>query len=200
MRLLFVLPWFFLFVWAMPAVAQNPIHRCIGANGNPLFTDQPCAALQATPLNPVARPRDDSHSVEPPPILCAANLGELKQSVIEAFASHDANRMAGLMLWNGYGHAAAVADIRALHAQMRQPLLDLGPTDAPAPASSDLAPPAAADSSADPFAAVPTPPAPPPVSDQLVLHTAGNDGSGSPHELRFNIVRHAGCLWLRNAD
>jgi hypothetical protein len=33
-----------------------------------------------------------------------------------------------------------------------------------------------------------------------VLHTAGMDGSGSPHELRFDIVRRAGCLWLRNAD
>jgi hypothetical protein len=33
-----------------------------------------------------------------------------------------------------------------------------------------------------------------------VLHIAGNDGSGSPRELRFNIVRQAGCLWLRNTD
>jgi hypothetical protein len=29
---------------------------------------------------------------------------------------------------------------------------------------------------------------------------AGNDGSGDPRELRFDIVRHAGCLWLRNTD
>jgi hypothetical protein len=45
-----------------------------------------------------------------------------------------------------------------------------------------------------------TPPAPPPANAQLVLRTAGNDGSGSPHELRFNVVSRAGCLWLRNAD
>jgi hypothetical protein len=32
------------------------------------------------------------------------------------------------------------------------------------------------------------------------LHIAGNDGSGAPRELRFDIVRQAGCLWLRNAN
>ncbi|MFZ0871341.1 MAG: DUF4124 domain-containing protein [Rhodanobacter sp.] len=190
MRLLSALPWLLLLVWAAPAVAQNPIHRCVGADGNPVFTDQLCTTLQATPLNPAAKPSDDIHPVEPPPILCAATLGELRQSVIDAFANHDANRMAGLMLWNGYGHGAAVADIRSLSALMRQPLLDLGPPPGPPPAGG---------SSTDPFTPT-TPPATPLVSDQLVLHMAGNDGGDSPHELRFDIVRHAGCLWLRNTD
>jgi hypothetical protein len=192
MRLLSALLWLLLLTWAAPAVAQNPIHRCVGANGNPVFTDQLCSTLQATPLNPVAKPPgDDSHPAEPMPILCAATLGELRQSVIDAFANHDANRMAGLMLWNGYGHGAAVADIRSLSALMRQPLLDLGPPSGP--------PPTGASSSTDPFASA-APPTPAPASAQLVLHTAGNDGSDSPHELRFDIVRHAGCLWLRNTD
>ena len=191
MRLLSALLWFILLIWAAPAVAQNPIQRCIGANGSPVFTDQPCAALQATSLDPAAKPSESSHPLEPPPLtLCAATLGELRQSVIDAFASHDANRLAGLMLWNGYGHGAAVADISALSALMKRPLLDLGP--------SRDSPPAGDDSSAAPFTPA-TSPAPPPVSDQLVLHTAGTDGSGSPHELRFDIVRHAGCLWLRNS-
>jgi hypothetical protein len=191
MRLLSALPWFILLIWAAPAGAQNPIQRCIGANGSPVFTDQPCAALQAAPLDPAAKPSENGHSLEPPPTtLCAATLSELRQSVIDAFANHDANRLAGLMLWNGYGHGAAVADIGALSALMKRPLLDLGP--------SRDSPPAGAGSSADPLSAVSA--APPPVSDQLVLHTAGTDGSGSPHELRFGIVRHAGCLWLRNTD
>jgi hypothetical protein len=192
MRLLSALLWFILLIWTAPAVAQNPIQRCIGANGSPVFTDQPCAALQAASLDPATKPSESSHSPEPPPTtLCAATLSELRQSVIDAFANHDANRLAGLMLWNGYGHGAAVTDIRALTALMQRPLLDLSP--------SRDSPPAGDGSSADPLAAA-TAPAPPPVSDQLVLHTAGSDGSGSPHELRFDIVRHAGCLWLRNSD
>jgi hypothetical protein len=186
---------FCLILLAMPVMAQTEIHRCIGANGNAVFTDQPCAAQQATPVNPVAT-SGSGIPLAPPPILCAASLGELRQSVIDAFASRDANRMAGLMLWNGYGRSAVIADIRSLDALMKQPLLDLhAPGD---PASPDGNPTAAA-SSADPLAAD-VPPDPPPANAQLVLHTGGNDGSGSPRELRFSVVSRAGCLWLRSAN
>jgi len=115
MRLLSALLWFTLLIWAAPAVAQNPIQHCVGANGSPVFTDQPCTALQATSVDPAAKPSESSHPLEPPPTtLCAATIDALRQSVIDAFANHDANRLAGLMLWNGYGHGAAVADIRSL--------------------------------------------------------------------------------------
>jgi len=186
-----------LLAWAVPvpALAQTEIHRCIGANGSAVFTDQPCAALQATPVSPAAPPGHDIPPATPPPVLCASSLGALRQSVIDAFANHDANRMAGLMLWNGYGRGAAIADIRSLGELMKQPLLDVGTPDDPSPGS-DLPAPALATSSAGPL----SPPSPPPADAQLVLHTAGNDGSGNPHELRFNVVSRAGCLWLRNAD
>ncbi|MEO8984360.1 MAG: DUF4124 domain-containing protein, partial [Rhodanobacter sp.] len=112
----------------------------------------------------------------------------------DAFATGDANRMAGLMLWGGYGSKAAVADIRALKRAMREPLLDFGPE---AEADTD-------DQSlqADAFALPPTSTAAsaPARKDLLVLHTAGNDGSGQPHAMRFQVVRRSGCLWLRRAD
>jgi hypothetical protein len=188
-----------LLAWAVPAIAQNPIHRCIGADGGPLFTDQPCTAMQATSVSPAAATAagGNGQPAEPQPVLCAASLGALRQSVIDAFASRDATRMSGLMLWDGYGRGAAIADIRSLSSLMKQPLLDLSPTDDPAHAGS--APPALDSSSVDPFD--PNLPAGTSAAgNQLVLHTAGMDGSGSPHELRFDIVRRAGCLWLRNAD
>lgn len=184
-----------LLAWAVPALAQTEIHRCIGANGSAVFTDQPCAALQATPVNPGVRPGSDIPLAAPPPTLCAASLGTLRQSVIDAFASRDANRMAGLMLWSGYGRGAAIADIRSLGELMKQPLLDVGAPDDPA-SSDDPRAPATATSGAPPD----IPHDPPPANTQLVLHTAGNDSSGSPHQLRFNVVSRAGCLWLRNAD
>lgn len=184
-----------LLVRIAPTIAQTDIHRCIGANGGAVFTDQPCAALQATPVKPAAAPAANTQSTAPPPVLCAADSGELRRSVIDAFASRDANRLAGLMLWNGYGRGAAITDIRSLTGLMKQPLLDIDMPGAPAAAASVLA----AASIDDPFAANP-PPAPPPANGQLVLHVAGNDGSGSPRELRFDIVRQAGCLWLRDAN
>lgn len=179
--------------WAAPAAAQTPIHRCIGANGNAVFTDQPCGALQATPVNRAA-PSAPAVAATTPPTLCAASLGALRQGVIDAFASRDANRLAGMMLWDGYGRGAAISDIRSLTQLMKQPLMDVNTPDDSAPA------PAPASSLDDPFAMEVAPAAPPPQSNQLVVHTTDNDGSGNSRELRFNIVRQAGCLWLRNAD
>lgn len=176
---------------AAPAAAQTEIHRCIGANGGAVFTDQPCAALQATPVDPNAASTQDAAPLPAPlPILCAATPDELRQSVIDAFASRDANRLAGLMLWDGYGRGAAIADIRSLAELMKQPLLDVDIPNVSAPAQNA--------STDDPFAEAAAHPAPS-AGDQLVLHTGGNEGSGNPRELRFRIVRQAGCLWLRNA-
>ena len=180
--------------WAAPVAAQTPIHRCIGANGNAVFTDQPCAALQATPASSPARP--GAVVTATAPMLCAADLGALRKGVIDAFASRDANRLAGMMLWEGYGRSAAIADIRSLTQLMKQPLLDVA-------IPQDAAPSVPADSTTsldDPFAMDIAPAPAPPPDDQLIVHTADNDGNGSPRELRFSIVRRAGCLWLRSAN
>lgn len=178
-------------VQVAPAAAQTPIHRCIGADGSPVFTDQPCAALQASPVTAVPGAGPNATS-GPPPVLCAGNIDVLRQSVLDAFARGDANRMAGLMLWDGYGHGAAIADIRSLTDAMKQPLLGADIPDQSAPA------PAPASSLADPFS-MDIPPIRPRDGSQLVLHLAGGDGD-SLRELRFNVVRQAGCLWLRNVD
>jgi hypothetical protein len=152
---------------AFCARAQTPIHRCIGADGQPVFTDQPCASLQATPAASasIAPP-----SLRPPAVTCAADADALRQAVIDAFADGDANRLAGLMLWAGYRKRAAVADIRALAALMQRPLLGI-----------ELA--GTAD---DPAAGTPA----------LVVRTVATDGSGG-EETRFAIETHSGCLWLR---
>lgn len=209
MRLSFFVVLLLLCVSLHPAtsVAQAGIHRCVSADGHPLFTDQQCAALNATPVQPTPRPSKTpsvtaTPASEPPPILCASNVAELRQSVTDAFATRDPNRLAGLMLWGGYGRNAAVADIRSLTTLMQRPLLDFGEDRAeqpPAPAlANDLynldTTPMAGNSSSAP------PPPPTPTEHQLVLRTAASDGSGVPHETRFAIVRRSGCLWLRNAE
>ncbi|HET6553929.1 MAG TPA: DUF4124 domain-containing protein [Dyella sp.] len=175
-------------------MAQDGIHRCVGPDGNPLFTDQPCAALQATPAvaprEPAAPAAAPLANASPPPMLCAATVAELRQSVVDAFASRDPNRLAGLMLWNGYGRDAVVADIRLLGGLMQHPLLDVGPAteDAPSSHGEDAAP---ADSSQEPTGS-------PNTDDRgLVVRTAASDGSGSSRETRFDVVRRSGCLWLR---
>lgn len=183
-----------------PAAAQTAVHRCMDAAGNPVFTDQPCAALQATPLARPAQPA--SAGAKPTPaVLCAATRDALQRAVVAAFANRDANRLAGLMLWGNYGQHAAVADIRALQRVMRTPLLDVGPAAEPvgAPAS-----PAVADSAGSAPLDAGTTAAPAGTAaapdNTLVVRTAAGDGSGQPTEMRFTVVRRFGCLWLRSAD
>lgn len=191
-----------LLLLASPARAQTEIHRCIGANGGAVFTDQPCAALDATPVRPGTPETAAAPLSAPPPTLCAGNISALRQSVIDAFAARNANRMAGLMLWNGYGRNAVIATIRSLNELMKQPLLDVDipdvePTMQSAPTTSDLG-----GISADPFATEAPVDASPsmPAGSELVLHTSGNDGTGNPHERRFAVVHRAGCLWLRSLN
>jgi hypothetical protein len=203
MRLLPALLCCLLPLWSLRAAAQNPIHHCISAQGQPVFTDQPCTALQATPVHAAAPAATRSAMPEPLPILCPASNAQLRQAVLDAFAQRNANRMAGLMLWGGYGEQAAVADIRSLSSMMREPLLDIrvSARQAPAKAADDSV--ATAASPTNPAAAVTaTDPAPQDASagpEQLILHTTGSDGS-SPDGLHFDIVARAGCRWLRNAD
>jgi len=174
-----------------PAAAQSPIHRCIGANGGAVFTDQPCAALQASPVSPNAPSTPTAALPAPPPVLCAASPEQLRQGVIDAFASRDANRLAGLVLWEGYGRGAVIADIRPRAELMQQPLLGVDMPDGAIPATT---------ASADTPPSTDSAPAAPSSTGQLVLHVGGNDGSGTSRELRFDLVRQAGCLWLRSAN
>lgn len=167
------------------AAAQTVIHRCMGAEGTPVFTDRACSDLQAIPTQSPSRTPAGTPAGglgAPPPILCAANFAQLRQAVIDAFALGDANRLAGLMLWEREAQGAAVADIRALHALMQHPLVEVGPDAAGAPA-----PAAAGTATSAPAVADPT---------ELRVLTAAADGSGIPRETRFPVVRQSGCLWL----
>ncbi len=175
---------------AAPVAAQTEIHRCIGAQGGAVFTDQPCAALQATPVRAGSARTEAAASSAPPPVLCATSVDELRQSVIDAFARRDANRLAGLILWHGYGRGAAIADIRALTVLMKRPLLDIDTPPAPATSSAP---------GDDAFPPQDEPASAPSQHDQLVVHIVGDGADRSPAAWRFDLVHVAGCLWLRSA-
>lgn len=173
-----------LLIISVPLRAQDVIHHCIGSDGHPVFTDQPCAALNATPTFSVSTPATGSSITgalrESPPVLCAATREALRQSVTEAFAARDPNRLAALMLWSGYGKQSAAAQIQGFGQLMKRPLIGIGSTNGDTLASSGS------------NAAVP-----PYEDDDLVVRTAENDGSGAAHETRFAITRRSGCLWLK---
>lgn len=196
-----MLRWLLLMLFVLPlsALAQDGIHHCIGADGNPLFTDQTCAALNARPVAapPASTPAPQGNLVPtaatPAPISCATTVAELRQGMLQAFAARNPNRLAGLMLWNGYGRDAVVADIRSLGSLMQRPLLDIGEAeDEPAAPSQSSDGDNASLTSAAPSSA-------PGAGEQLVVRTASDDGSGASRATRFDVVRRSGCLWLRGS-
>jgi hypothetical protein len=175
------------------ARAQGDIHRCMGANGVPVFTDRVCADIDAKPM-PVPAPSSSVGVIaapagapsQPPAVLCAADLKQLKQAVVDAFAARNPNRLAGLMLWDGDGQGAVVADIQLFNRLMAHPLVDVAAD--PAPAASSSAAPVASTSAPNRASAE---------AETLVVRTEGEDGSGADEDTRFDILHHDGCLWLR---
>ncbi len=170
--------------------AQTVIHHCVGADGTPIFTDRTCASLGALsakhathPLRPRAT-RGARH--------CPLDRQALRMRVVAAFRRHNANALAGLMLWRGYGAAAADTIVQQLAQLMHAPFLGLagfdttGPPAAPATASL---------------------PAwwPPPL---LPAHTASVTtpantntldvrlGHPAPPLVQFEVTRRDGCVWL----
>jgi hypothetical protein len=193
-----------------PAQELNSIHHCIDANGQAVFTDRMCADLHATPAPARSgKSRAAGQAIAAPvtpPTLCAASATELKQQVVDAFATRDANRLAGLMLWDGYGEHAVVAGIRALDALMRHPLIDIAGN---RPATDDGndgqrsaydAPRASTDANLAVAPADPASATGPGETRQLTVETVSDDGSGMPQQTHFRLIHQSGCLWLQRLD
>lgn len=118
---------FALLFLALPAAAQTAIYRCVGTDGRPVFSDQPCTSVGATSVMPASASSAlaDAPSGPSAGLLCAKDLAELRDGVAQAFASRSANRIGGLILWNGYGTGGAVDNLRAMETLVRQPLVSL---------------------------------------------------------------------------
>jgi len=172
--------------------AQGDIHRCIGADGIPVFTDRVCADVNATPAvsapAPAASVPASSAPTRPPAITCAADVGQLRQAVSDAFTARNPNRLAGLTLWSGDGKATVVADIRFFGRLMSRPLVGIQSVSAGGdeddPDASQLSLSAAPNSL-------------PPHGEALIVETESDDGSGATEQTRFDLVHRSGCVWLQ---
>ncbi|MGY3229267.1 hypothetical protein ACVWWJ_000751 [Luteibacter sp. HA06] len=153
---------------ALPAVAQTTIHRCVGTDGRPIFSDQQCTSIGATSIMPPAPAAASTSATDAPAgpttgLLCAKDVAGLREGIAQAFANHDANRIGGLILWNGYGSGGAVENIRNMESLVRQPLLAVEGNEA----------------------------------GGLDAVTSGPGKEAATRRAHFNVVRESGCLWLR---
>ena|SRR5690242_15817601 len=112
--------------------AQAQIHRCIGARGEPVFTDQPCgsAELSVTVANGDLD-RDDQGNADDTPrssgtliaATCPHSPDEVRDRIAVAFNDDDPNALAGLFDWRGFSRAGADARLRDFNQWLKHPLV-----------------------------------------------------------------------------
>ena len=167
------------------AQTAQPVYRCIGAHGEPVFSGQPCGTPAPTPATSTA-PQGTSFSA-----VCAASPEALRQAITGAFATRDVNQLAGLILWRGMDQSSARATLRALAAWLKQPLTGVAfmhATGPPPLADASAGPPPVA-SMSEP-AGTSSAPTPPPTG--FDVSTGGVDGTTRD----FGLLESGGCWWL----
>ena len=161
--------------------AQESIRRCIGSNGEPVFSDQPCNAIA---------PRDAAGTATAPATAtrthtCAISATELRERVADAFAARNALAFSGLLLWDGYRRGEATPLLQDLARLVVEPLVAIE-IDGDA-RRSGFADESRRDAARSPWS--------------LTIRTA-RDLDRVPHEAqtRFALADHGGCWWLLPGD
>ena len=171
---------------AAPRLHAQPVYRCVGPDGSIMFSGTPCSmdslARQALPV--VAG--GDGPALH----LCPLDVQELRARVGAAFLAQDVNRLAGLMLWQGYDDRAARARMRSLAAAMQGGLAGI--------AIDDAAPPPAVAQASGFFAgrvpaSVPVRSADTDAAQPVQLRVLLEDGAA----ISMGIIRDHGCWWLQ---
>lgn len=158
-------------------LAQAQVFRCVGAQGEPVFSGEPCG----TPA-PAARAAGPAQAFAG---ICADSPQSLRDEIAKAFARHDVNRLAGLILWSGYDQGFARATLQSLKTWMQQPLTGIAVVYATGPPVAEgalIAGGGAPPSLEPPHAAAPAP-------SGFLVSTAGDTRD-------FGISQSGGCWWL----
>jgi hypothetical protein len=166
------------------AQRAQPVYRCIGPHGEPVFSGQPCGTPAPAPGTSAPVQGAGSGAV------CAASPEALRQAIAGAFATRDVNQLAGLILWRGMDQGSARATLRSLATWLKQPLTGIASTRAAGPpfVGTDPGPPPAA-STGEPASASSAVASPPTGFD---VSTGGVDGATRD----FGLVESGGCWWL----
>jgi hypothetical protein len=158
-------------------LAHAQVYHCVGVHGEPVFSGEPCG----TPASPRSHATGTHEGLGG---VCATSPQALRLSITDAFAAHDVNRLAGLILWRGMDQASARASLHALSQWLKQPLIGIAvayPT-GPPPAGIAATPPTSAAGGRDDNldGAVPT-------AFEISTRGATRD---------FGVIESGGCWWL----
>lgn len=178
-------------LWALPGEAQ--IRRCVGPDGDTIYTDRTCADVGAT-----ERPAPSVHS----PVYggkswargCSRSLRDLVFEVTAAIDSRDVNRLAAVYNWTGMSNRNGYAVLGRLDVIANRPLLDVSAV-LPAPrlsvdAGGGMTVSGAVDPQDYPGATVIR-------KGPVALRVEQTLSNGStPSRTTFGLRRHMGCWWI----
>lgn len=164
---------------ALGQADPGALNRCVDGQGNAVYTDRACEALDARPAR-TAPPNPDALPADAPVVRdCARTPEALVVAVEEALASADGNRLAALYDWRGRSDAAANAVMPRLEAIAASRFIEASTAHS-------------AEGSDDAELAAEAAHAPP---DRLrIVHAPAGFGEGEVAE--FRLVRAAGCWWF----
>ncbi|HET9835058.1 MAG TPA: DUF4124 domain-containing protein [Rhodanobacteraceae bacterium] len=115
--------------------AQAQIHRCTGARGEPVFTDQPCGAAELA-VNPSSSKLDSNDQTDIPDTAadsggtliaatCPHSPEQVRDRIRIAFNDDNPNALAGLFDWRGFSHRSADAQLEEFGRWLKHPLVDV---------------------------------------------------------------------------
>lgn len=177
-------------IFCVPQSAHAQVHRCVGADGEPVFTDQPCATQEPSlgaidSANGVVSTSSSDAVLNGERIQslsatsCPHSPQALRDRIALAFNSDDPNTLAGLIDWRGYDRSSANARLREFKRWLQQPLAGIQFNGPPDP------------SGAQPGDADYAPPAP----SGLTVSTQPH-GDEVPSSRSFGVMQRGGCWWL----
>jgi hypothetical protein len=172
----------------LPTRAQAGVYRCLGPQGQPIYSDQPCEYQGATARgDPGARAAEGTDTGFTP-VDCARKPEALVEGVRAALETRDVNRLASYYHWAGTSAGGARFLMDELERVVGRPVQALewltpAAEPAPDPVFADLAAPA-----------VEPPPEGPPTG--LRVHQASGPADAGSVVVDFRLRRHAGCWWI----
>ena len=115
----------------LAAHAQSGVRRCTGAHGETVYTDKPCAAVDAMDRVPVVARASMPVTLRTG---CAHTLGDLTYTITSAIDGRDVNQLASVYHWAGMSTSAGYAVMRRLEVCCNAPC-STSPPSAAAPAT-----------------------------------------------------------------
>jgi hypothetical protein len=107
------------------AQAQSTVNRCVGADGQTVFSDRRCEDLGTTTRMPPAALRDGETGLYR--YGCPRRLSELVGLLRTAVETHDVNRLSSLYLWGDVSDATANRVLSQLEGIADRTLVDIAP-------------------------------------------------------------------------